>query len=112
LAALWRSWGIEPDAILGHSVGEVAGACVAGVLTLEDGILVSYHRGRLTQRTHGQGAMAAVALGAEAAREILAGYEDRLDIAAFNSPTSSVISGEIAAVDAVLAVLEQRQVRN
>ncbi len=107
LAALWRSWGIEPDTITGHSVGEVAAACVAGVLSLEDAIRVVYHRGRLMQRTHGRGAMAAVAIPAAA----LADYSDRVSISAVNSPVSTVISGEPEAVREVLAELRAKGVR-
>ena len=60
LAALWRSWGIEPAAIVGHSAGEVAAAHVAGALTLEDAVTVIYHRSRLQQRTSGMGSMVAI----------------------------------------------------
>ena len=60
LAALWRSWGIIPEAILGHSVGEIAAAHVAGAIKLEDAARIVVHRGRLMQAASGQGGMAAV----------------------------------------------------
>ncbi len=110
LAALWRSWGIEPDAIVGHSVGEVAAAHVAGVLSLEDAVRVIFHRGRLLQRATGQGKMAAVALSLTEAEAVLSGYEDRLSLGAANGPTSTVLSGDAAALEEILEGLAQRGV--
>ena len=57
LTQLWAAWGIRPDAIVGHSVGEVPAAYLAGALSLEDAMLVSYHRSRLQQQTAGLGGM-------------------------------------------------------
>jgi acyl transferase domain-containing protein/acyl carrier protein len=108
LAALWRSWGIEPHAVVGHSMGEVAAAHVAGALSLEDAALVICHRSRLARRAIGQGAMAAVELSMEEARGVLAGYEDRVSIAASNSPTSTVLSGDPVALEAILDQLRRR----
>jgi len=110
LAALWRSWGIEPQAVVGHSMGEVAAACVAGALSLEDAARVICHRSRLVTRAIGQGAMAAVELSMEEARGVLAGYEDRVSIAASNSPTSTVLSGDPAALEAILDQLRRRDI--
>ena len=98
LAALWRSWGIEPDAVVGHSMGEVAAAYVAGALSLEDAALIICTRSKLVKRTVGQGAMAAVELSIEDARRAIAGYEDRVSIAVSTSPTSTVLSGDPAAL--------------
>ena len=67
------SWGVEPDAIVGHSVGEVAAAHVAGVLSLEDAIQVIFHRSRLQAKTAGQGKMLAVGLSEQEARRRLIG---------------------------------------
>src|SRR5205085_11989942 len=110
LAALWRSWGVAPDAAVGHSVGEVAAACFAGALTLPDAVRVIYHRSRLMQRATGKGKMAAVALDPAEAAEVLAGYEDRLALAAHNGPRACVISGEGAALDEVVEGLRGRGV--
>ncbi|HET9209476.1 MAG TPA: type I polyketide synthase, partial [Thermoanaerobaculia bacterium] len=110
LAALWRSWGIEPDAVVGHSLGEVAAACVAGCLTLEDGVRVVHHRGRLMQSAAGLGKMASVGLSEERAREALEPFAGRLSIAAVNGPSSTVISGEPAALEELLAGLAAREV--
>ena len=110
LAALWRSWGIEPQAVVGHSMGEVAAAHVAGALCLDDAARVICHRSRLVKRAIGQGAMAAVELSMEEARGFLAGYEDRVSIAASNSPVSTVLSGDPAALEAILDQLRRRDI--
>ena len=110
LAALWCSWGIEPQAVVGHSLGEAAAAYVAGVLSFDDAVRVICHRSRLVKRTIGQGAMAAVELSIEEARRVLAGSEDRVSIAASNSPTSTVLSGDPAALDAILDQLQRRDI--
>src|SRR5262245_15619724 len=106
LSALWRSWGVEPDAVVGHSMGEVAAACVSGALTLADATKVICRRSILLKRIQGQGEMALVQLPAEAAAEALAGYEAQLSVAVSNSRRSTVLSGQPAALEAVLAKLE------
>jgi acyl transferase domain-containing protein/NADPH:quinone reductase-like Zn-dependent oxidoreductase/acyl carrier protein len=93
LAALWRSWGIEPAAIVGHSVGEVAAAAVSGALSLEHALLVIYHRSRLQQRTRGQGKMLAVGLAPDEAETLLATWGDAVTLAAVNGPRSITLSG-------------------
>jgi myxalamid-type polyketide synthase MxaE and MxaD len=110
LAALWRSWGIEPQAVVGHSLGEVAAAYVAGALSLDDAVRVICHRSRLFKRTIGQGAMAAVELSIEEARRVLVGFEDRVSIAVSNGPTSTVLSGDPAALAAILDSLRRRDI--
>ena len=107
LAALWRSWGIEPHSVVGHSLGEVAAAHVAGALSFEDAVAVMCHRSRLFKRAVGQGAMAAVELSIDEARRALAGSEDRVSIAVSNSPTSTVLSGEPAALGAIVDRLQR-----
>ncbi|MCY1077694.1 type I polyketide synthase [Archangium lansingense] len=106
LAALWRSWGVEPDAVVGHSMGEVAAAHVAGALSLEDAARIICRRSLLLRRMSGQGAMAVVELGLEQAREALAGYEARLSIGVSNSARSTVLSGDTAALEELLRRLE------
>ena len=110
LAALWRSWGIEPDAVVGHSMGEVAAAYVAGALSLEDAALVICTRSKLVKRTVGQGAMASVELSIEDARRAIVGYEDRVSIAVSTSPTSTVLSGDPKALAEILEQLKGRDV--
>lgn len=110
LAALWRSWGIEPHAVVGHSLGEVAAAHVAGALSFDDAVRVICHRSRLFKRTIGRGAMAAVELSIEDARRVLVGSEDRVSIAVSNGPTSTVLSGDPAALAAILDQLQRRDI--
>ena len=105
LAALLRSWGIVPHAVVGHSVGEIAAAHLAGVLSLADAVRVVFHRARLMQRATGRGAMAAVALSVEATRVAIAG-DLPVSIAASNGAAATVIAGEPDAVAQMIARLE------
>jgi acyl transferase domain-containing protein/NADPH:quinone reductase-like Zn-dependent oxidoreductase/acyl carrier protein len=107
LTALLRSAGIEPAAIVGHSVGEVSSAYIAGALDIEDAVLVSYHRSRLQNRAAGLGSMLAAGMAAEEALEMLAGLPN-VSLAAANSPSSVTLSGDTAALAAIAATLEQR----
>ena len=92
-AALWRSWGIVPDAVVGHSSGEMAAACVAGALSLQDAARLAYHRGRLQHRATGSGRMLAAAITPEEAERAIAGETDVVSLAAVNAPSSVTISG-------------------
>ncbi len=110
LAAQWRAWGVEPAAVVGHSMGEVAAAHVAGALTLDDAVAVICRRSGLLRRIAGQGAMAVVDLPAAEAEAALDGFHDRLGVAVVNGPRSVVLSGEPDALDEVLASLEANDV--
>jgi acyl transferase domain-containing protein/surfactin synthase thioesterase subunit len=110
LVALFKAWGVEPNAVVGHSLGEVAAAYIAGVLSLEEAIQVVYHRSHLMQQGTGLGKMAAVELSQPEADLLIAGYADHLAIAAINSPTSVVLSGEAEALEEVLELLQKREV--
>ena len=110
LAALWRSWGIVPDIIVGQSLGEVAAAHVAGALSLEDAIQVVFHRSRLMKRAAGQGKTAVVGLSLTQARHVLAGFEDLLSVAGSSSPMTSVLSGDPEALDRILKSLERQDI--
>ena len=92
LAELWRSWGIVPSAVMGHSLGEYAAACVAGVLSLEDVLLLVAERAQLMQHAPGQGGMAVLYTDERTTREGIAGFP-RISIAALNGPENTVISG-------------------
>jgi acyl transferase domain-containing protein len=110
LVALWQSWGIVPAAVVGHSLGEVAAACVAGVLSLSEAIYLIYHRGRLMQQATGAGKMAAVWLPQAQVESLLSTYKGRLSVAAVNSPNATVLSGDADALEEVLSKLEQQGV--
>lgn len=102
LSQMWRSWGIEPHAVLGHSVGEYIAACIAGVFSLEDGLRLITERARLMGNLPQNGMMAAVLAGEARVAEALKAYQDRISIAATNGPENTVISGERSVVQAVL----------
>lgn len=106
LAELWRAWGVTPAILLGHSVGECAAACVAGVFRLEDGLRLIVERSRLMQSLPGGGAMAAVLAEEHVVRAAL-GPARGVDIAALNGPRSVVISGPAASVAAVTSDLSR-----
>lgn len=110
LAALWRAWGVEPAAVVGHSMGEVAAAHAAGILTLEDAVSIICRRSRLLRRTRGRGAMAVVELSLEETARALKGFEERLSVAVSNSSRSTVVSGDPGALDELIAELEAREV--
>ncbi|MYU19595.1 acyltransferase domain-containing protein, partial [Streptomyces sp. SID8361] len=104
LAELWRSYGVEPAAVAGHSQGEIAAACVAGVLSLQDGARVVALRSQaVAESLAGLGGMVALPLSEEAATELLGRWAGRLSLAAVNGPSSTVVSGEAPAVDELLA---------
>ncbi|APE34765.1 hypothetical protein BOX37_13335 [Nocardia mangyaensis] len=108
LAAQWRAEGVEPDAVIGHSQGEIAAACVAGALTLDDAARVVALRSRaIAEDLAGLGTMTSVGLGSQAVCERLAAYGDRLSLAAENGPRQTVIAGELAATDEFLAACER-----
>ena len=101
LADLLHHWGIEPDYVIGHSVGEIVAACVAGVIDLEGAVRFVMARGRLMGELPRGGKMLAIDATAEQAREWLAGNESEASIAGVNGPHSVVVSGTAAAVDRV-----------
>jgi acyl transferase domain-containing protein len=110
LAAMWRSWGIEPAVVLGHSAGEYVAACVAGVFALEDALRLIAARGRLMQGLSRDGAMAAVFTEVSRVTELLAGHEAEVSVAALNTPGNVVISGRQEAVQTVCGQLEAQGV--
>ncbi|MFI1165457.1 SDR family NAD(P)-dependent oxidoreductase [Streptomyces sp. NPDC020801] len=110
LAAVWRARGVRPDAVLGHSQGEVAAACVAGALSLNDAAAVVALRSQALTGLAGTGAMAVVALPHAEVGKRLEGLGGRVSVAAVNSGRSTVIAGEVEPLETLLADLEREQV--
>jgi phthiocerol/phenolphthiocerol synthesis type-I polyketide synthase A len=104
LTELWRSYGVEPDAVIGHSMGEVSAAVVAGALTQAEGLRVIATRSRLMARLAGQGAMALIELDADATAALIVDYPE-VTLAVYASPRQTVIAGPVAQVDAVIAAV-------
>jgi acyl transferase domain-containing protein/acyl-CoA synthetase (AMP-forming)/AMP-acid ligase II/acyl carrier protein len=109
LARLWMSWGVRPDAVMGHSLGEYVAACLAGVLSLEDAITLVATRARLMQALPAGGAMAAILAAEEVVVRAIAGTE--VSLAALNGPENTVIAGPAGAVDAVVSRLMNQGIR-
>ena len=107
LTELWRSYGVHPDAVIGHSMGEVTAAVVAGALTPADGFRVIAARSQLMSRMAGQGAVALVNLNAEDTEALLSDYPD-VSIAGYVSPRQTVIAGPVAPVDAAIEAVRAR----
>ena len=108
LAELWRSWGIEPDVVLGHSVGEYVAACVAGVFSPEDALKLIAERGHLMQALPHNGAMAAVFANETRVAEAIAPFLDHVSIAGINGPENTVISGARESVHTLLQSFASR----
>ena len=107
LARLWQSWGIEPDVVLGHSVGQYAAACVAGVFSLEDGARLMAERGRLFGSLPEGGRMVAVFADAKHVEEV-AGEFPRVSVAAYNGP-NTVLSGPGEDLEQIVARVRRRR---
>jgi acyl transferase domain-containing protein len=110
LSELWRSWGIEPSFVLGHSVGEYVAACVAGVFSLDDSLRLIAERARLMQAEPSGGRMVAVRASEEQVRTAMALFSRTVSVAAINGPRNVVISGVAAHVEAVAVRLAAQSV--
>jgi polyketide synthase 7 len=111
LARVWRSLGVTPDVVIGHSQGEIAAAHVAGALTLRDAAKIVALRSRLLATVTGQGSMAGILLPEDRVRKLLAGQESRIGIAAVNGPNSTTVSGETGAVEELVAACQAEGAR-
>ncbi|MCC5622346.1 type I polyketide synthase [Nostoc sp. CHAB 5715] len=110
LCQLWLSWGVTPDFLMGHSVGEYVAACIAEVFSLEDGLKLIATRARLMQQLpHGK--MIAVAAAASELQELILPFNQQVSIAAVNAPNNTVISGETSAIDQIAAILEAQGIK-
>ncbi|BAY95609.1 MULTISPECIES: type I polyketide synthase [unclassified Tolypothrix] len=101
LAQLWQSWGIKPDVVMGHSVGEYVAATVSGVFSLEEGLKLMATRGRLMQQLPSGGEMVSVLASESQVKDVIASYADKVAIAAINGADSIVISGVGEAIQAI-----------
>ncbi|MGW9504424.1 amino acid adenylation domain-containing protein [Streptomyces albidoflavus] len=110
LAAAWRESGLEPDAVVGHSQGEIAAAVVSGALSLEDGARVAVLRGRELGRSEGTGAMGFVELPVDEVRERIAPYGAALSVAVVNTPRSTVVAGNPEELTALLDELDDEDI--
>ena len=114
LATVWREWGITPDAVVGHSLGETVAACVAGALSLSEAVQIAYHRARLLKKALGEtttaGGMIWTRLAIKDAEPLLRNYSGRLSLAAHNSSRSLVITGDRAAIEELHTTLRESRV--
>ena len=110
LAQMWRSWGVEPDVVLGHSVGEYVAACLAGVFDLQSALKLVAARGALMQALPRNGAMLAVRAAEARVLPLLAPFSDLVSLAAVNGPNDVVVSGEAQAVEAIAAALIAQEI--
>ncbi|NEP77742.1 MAG: acyltransferase domain-containing protein [Okeania sp. SIO3B3] len=111
LAKLWESWGIKPNIVMGHSVGEYVAATVAGIFSLEDGLKLISARGRLMQQLPAGGEMVSVMASESKVESLIAPYTDKVAIAAINGPRSIVISGVAEAVREIVSSLESEGIK-
>lgn len=107
LAALWKSWGIEPSKVVGHSVGEVAAAYVAGAYTMEDAVKIIYHRSRLQDTTGGKGRMVAVGISQAEAKKVIGDKVDQVQVAVVNSPGLLTLAGDTEPLEEIVGELEE-----
>ncbi|MET7641791.1 beta-ketoacyl synthase N-terminal-like domain-containing protein [Streptomyces sp. NPDC005438] len=111
MARLWRSWGITPAAVLGHSFGECVAACVAGAMSLQDGLTFAVERARVIEEFSLPGTMAAVFASEEEVAAEVAAHPGRIAVAAVNGPANVTVSGDRELVEAVCAAFDSRGVK-
>ncbi|MGI8311953.1 type I polyketide synthase [Saccharopolyspora hattusasensis] len=111
LAAVWESFGVRPDVVVGHSQGEIAAAVVSGALSVEDGARIVALRSRALTVLAGDGGMVSITEPVDRVRERIAGWSDRASVAAVNGPAVTVVSGESAALEELIAACEAQDVR-
>ncbi len=112
LVRLYQRYGIRPAGVVGHSIGEVAAAFVAGAITLEQAVQVIYHRSQAQNLASGKGGMLAVGLSFEDATKLIEEYDGRVSVGAVNGPEMLTLSGDTAPLEEIAKVLESRSVFN
>jgi acyl transferase domain-containing protein/acyl carrier protein len=110
LAALWSSWRIQPDAVVGQSMGEIAAAYVAGALNLDDAARIICRRSQIMRRVSGKGAMAVVDLSFDQASEAIRGLENQVSIALSNSARSTVLAGDPTTLESLIERFERESI--
>ncbi|MXQ55587.1 type I polyketide synthase [Shimazuella alba] len=110
LAKMWISWGIKPSAVVGHSLGEVAAAYIAGALDLEDAINIVIHRSQCAEKMVNKGRLLVVQVDKTTARDLVDQSQGRIAISVYNSPTSHVLSGDITYLTEIKSELEAKGV--
>ena len=110
LAQLWISWGIRPAMVMGHSVGEFAAACIAGVFSVEDGIKLINERGRLMQSLPRDGSMVAIFASEQEVQSVVDKFKDKVSLATANGPKNNVISGDKEAISQICREFESKGV--
>ena len=110
-AKLWQHWGIEPQVLIGHSIGELVAATFAGVFTLEDGIKLVAARGKLMQALPQEGKMVSVMAAENQVKPYLNGAENDVTIAATNTPTQTVVSGKTEVIELIVNQLQQANIK-
>ncbi|NEP57569.1 MAG: acyltransferase domain-containing protein [Symploca sp. SIO2G7] len=111
LLKLWESWGIKPNVVMGHSVGEYVAATVAGIFSLEDGLRLIAARGKLMQQLPSGGEMVSLLASESQVAKAIAEYHSQVAIAAVNGPESVVISGESEAIAKICRKLEAMEIK-
>ena len=111
MAALWQYLGVQPQLVIGHSVGEYPAATIAGYLTLEEGIRLIAKRASLMQSLPQDGTMAAILASAENVQKIIHAHDIHVDIAAYNAPLQTVISGDISAVETFCTLAKKQRIK-
>ncbi|WP_030689081.1 type I polyketide synthase, partial [Streptomyces sp. NRRL B-1347] len=111
LAAVWQAAGVKPAAVVGHSQGEIAAACVAGALSLRDAARVVALRSLAIRELSGKGGMVSVPLPEQDVRELIAGWDGRIEVAAVNGPAQVVVSGEPEALEELVVQCVGQDVR-
>jgi iturin family lipopeptide synthetase A len=109
LSKLWQSWGVAPSLVMGHSIGEYAAACTAGILTLEDAVKLVAQRGKLMQSVTDPGEMVGILTSEENVRAFIEPYDD-VSIAAVNAPGNVTISGRKASIGKVIETVKQAKI--
>ncbi|WP_202447499.1 MULTISPECIES: acyltransferase domain-containing protein [Streptomycetaceae] len=110
LARMWQAWGVEPDAVVGHSMGEIAAAHVSGALSLADAATIACRRSALLRRITGQGALAVVELDPASAAELADSTGGRVSVAGVNSPALCVLAGDAGSLEEITRRLEDEDV--